>query len=104
MTAFYGQDLHWRRQYCGMFTLARGESPERDAVLDALRRGDYIGSKDGLDLPSSGEVPAGLLAQFARAHTRSQRLRGWAKRAKSWADGVGIGLPAAMKAQLRRIF
>lgn len=103
MTAFYGQDLHWRRQYHGMFTLVGCHAPDRTAVLGALGRGDYVGMKDGLELPPTGEVSADVMAKFARAHARSRSLRRWIGRAKAWADGVGIAVPAAMKAQLRRI-
>jgi len=104
MTAFYGQDLHWRRQYRGLFVEIAGDTTERDAVLDALRRGDYVGVKDDLRLPSSGDVLPEVMARFAEAHARSQRFRRWAKRAKQWADAHGIAVPAAMKAQLRRMF
>ena len=104
MTAFYGQDLHWRRQYLGLLTLVDCDILDRDALLAALRRGEYVGSKDGLELPSTGDLSADVLARFARANARSQALRRWMRRAKSWTDGLGVGVPARMKAQLRRLF
>ena len=104
MTAFYGQDLHWRTQYRGMFTCVRADRLDAGAILDALREGDYYGLKDGDHLPSTGELPTAVLARLARGNARSQRLRSWARRAKSWTDGIGLPVPRALKAQLRRIF
>ena len=43
MRAFFGQDLHWRTQFSGLFIdidTGRLDSP---SVLDALRRGDFTG-------------------------------------------------------------
>jgi len=104
MTAFYGQDLHWRNQYRGLFTMAECEAADRASVLRALGRGDYVGVKDDLRLPSSGELDPDLLEQFARAHSRSRVLRRWIRRVKAASDRIGLAVPAAMKAQLRRIF
>ena len=104
MTAFYGQDLHWRNQYRGLFTMAECEAADRASVLRALGRGDYVGVKDDLRLPSSGELDPDLLEQFARAHSRSRVLRRWIGRVKAASDRIGLAVPAAMKAQLRRIF
>src|SRR5207249_2551105 len=61
MSAFYGQDLHWRRQHRGLFTMVDAATPDRARVLDALRRGAYIGVKDGMRLPSSGDLPSHVL-------------------------------------------
>jgi hypothetical protein len=103
MLAFYGQDLHWRRQYRRLFTLV--DCPANDqAILDALARGAYVADKDGLRLPSTGDLPPVLADRFAQAHARSHRVRHWITRAKKLADVVGIAVPAPVKAQLRRIF
>jgi hypothetical protein len=102
--AFYGLDLHWRNQYRGLFTEVACEVLDRDSVLVALRRGDYVGIKAGLRLPSTGVLSAQMLERFDAAQGRSQRMRrclGWAK---SWLDRSGIVMPAPIKAQLRRIF
>jgi hypothetical protein len=104
MTAFYGQDLHWRRQYRGMFTLVDCAAAEPRAVLDALKSGRYVGVKDELELPSTGELPAAVLAGFERVNARALRLRRWMSSAKSFADRLGIAVPGSVKAQLRRIF
>ena len=104
MTAFYGQDLHWRTQYRALFTAVACETPKRESVIEALKRGDYVGIKDRLQLPSSGVLPQDLMARFAREQTRSQSLRRWLRQGKALADGIGVALPSAIKAQLRRIF
>jgi hypothetical protein len=104
MTAFYGQDLHWRRQYCGMFVEIACDQNDAAPILTALRRGAYAAVKDGMHLPSNGIIASETMARFAEAQARSQRFRRYAKRAKQWADSFGIVVPAAMKAQLRRMF
>jgi predicted metal-dependent phosphoesterase TrpH len=104
MTAFFGQDLHWRQQYRGLFVVADCDATDRAGVLAALRSGRYEGEKEGQRLPATGELPPELIERFARAHDRSRRMRGWITRAAQWADGLGLALPVKMKAQLRRIF
>jgi hypothetical protein len=104
MTAFFGQDLHWRHQYRGLFTMVECETADAASVVRALGNGAYVGVKEGLTLPSNGDVGPDLLARFARAHSRSQWLRRLIKRAGAWAGGIGIAVPTAMKAQLRRMF
>jgi hypothetical protein len=102
--AFYGQDLHWKKQYRGLLTRTDGDALERDAILAALRAGEYVGVKGEMTLPSSGELPADLLAEFQRAQARSQELRRWIRRVKGWVDRFGLSVPAPVKSQLRRIF
>lgn len=104
MRAFYGQDLHWRRQYRGLLTMVTGDRNDREAVLSDLRRGDYVGVKDGLRLPSDGVLDPALVARFGRQHDRSRSLRSLIKGAKASADRVGLTVPGSVKAQLRRIF
>ncbi len=74
MNAFYGQDLHWKKQFRGLFTQLDCDSLSRDAVLAALSAGAYSGMKDDLLLPSSGKLSTELIANFAATHTRSTRL------------------------------
>jgi hypothetical protein len=102
--AFYGQDLHWRRQYRGLFTLVDVDQVDRATVLTALGTGAFVGVKDALRLPADGALEPSLLASFERRHARSQRLRNVIKQAKRWADGFGMTVPNGVKAQLRRIF
>jgi hypothetical protein len=104
MRAFYGQDLHWRRQYRGLFVMVEADAPERDAVLAALAEGRFSGMKDDLRLPSDGVLAPALLAAFERTHQRSQRLRAWMRRAKIGIEQIGLGVPRPIKAQLRRMF
>jgi PHP domain len=104
MRAFYGQDLHWRKQFRGLFTELECDSHTREAVLGALSAGAYVGLKDDLRLPSSGELSPGLAARFAAQHAKSDRMRNFLKAGKKAIDRLGITVPASIKAQLRRIF
>jgi predicted metal-dependent phosphoesterase TrpH len=102
--AFYGQDLHWRQQYRGLFTLVDCDALERGSILASLGAGTFTGLKDGRRLPSDGVLEPALIAEFTRVHERSQRIRAWTRRVKGWIDGAGVGVPRPIKAQLRRIF
>jgi predicted metal-dependent phosphoesterase TrpH len=102
--AFYGQDLHWRRQYRNLFTVLHADRFGREDVLQALRAGDYAAEKGDVRLPSNGVLDPALLGSFERVHGRSHRMRQWTKRAKGWAEGLGLSVPVSVKAQLRRIF
>jgi hypothetical protein len=104
MRAYYGQDLHWRRQYRGLYCYVEAEQPEPSAILEALASGAYAGMKDDLVLPSDGVLAPSLLAAFERAQRRTQAMRSVVRRTKRWADGLGVPMPAGVKAQLRRIF
>jgi hypothetical protein len=104
MRAFYGQDLHWRKQFRGLFNMVRCEAPSREEILRALARGDYFATKAELALPSTGDMPEKLLKQFALAHRRSVRFREWLKGGKRVMDRLGISVPASLKTQLRRTF
>ncbi|MGA8538078.1 MAG: hypothetical protein WB566_01180, partial [Terriglobales bacterium] len=66
--------------------------------------GAYIGLKGELKLPSSGILDQQLLAQFAKAHATSHRIRQMMKQGKQMLDRAGIRVPESVKAQLRRIF
>lgn len=102
--AFYGQDLHWKKQFHQLFVHLNCESNESTQILDALRRGEYTGVKANLSLPSSGKVPADLLAEFDRQHRKSDRMRNVFKSGKKALDRMGIKVPASVKAKLRGIF
>jgi hypothetical protein len=102
--AYYGLDLHWRRQYRGLLNLALCRSNSREEILDAFARGDYQGVKDDLALPSDGRLPESLLESFEVAHVRSDRMRRAVKRMKQALRRCGVSVPAPLKAQLRRIF
>jgi len=104
MRAFYGQDLHWKTQFRGLFTQLDCVARTREAVLGALAAGAYYGLKDDLSLSSSGELPAELTARFAAQHANSDLRYKFFKAAKNLIDNLGIPVPASIKAQLRRIF
>jgi hypothetical protein len=104
MRAFYGQDLHWRKQFRGLRVVLDGDSAEPAVILGALGRGEFRAQKDDLQLPSSGEVPEVLLAEFDRLQARSHRMWRFLKRGKQTLDRLGIRVPDSLKAQVRRIF
>jgi hypothetical protein len=104
LLAFYGQDLHWERQYRKLFNWVSVKTLERDSILEAFRCGQYHASDGELELPSSGRVPEEVLARFGPIQNRSTRLRQWLKCAKETADSVGITVPNSIKSNLRRIF
>jgi hypothetical protein len=104
MQAFYGQDLHWKKQFRGLFVMVDSNELTPSAILSALSAGRYTARKDQFQLPSSGIVPDDMLAQFGRAHARSRRLWQFFKSGKATLDGIGIRVPASLKSQLRRIF
>lgn len=104
MRAFYGQDLHWRKQYRGLFTLIEGTVMRSDAILRALARGEYSACKDGLTLPADGNISQTMLREFQRKHDRSDSLKRLAKNVKKLADLVGVSVPGALKSHLRRFF
>jgi len=102
--AFYGQDLHWKKQYRGLRVILDCDSLNPAAILNALSAGSYTGLKDDLTLPSSGVLPEPLLAEFGLAQERSQSMWRFFKNSKQTLDRLGIRVPEALKAQLRRIF
>lgn len=104
MHAFYGQDLHWKKQFRGLFIEADCATNDDANVINALARGAFRGSKGELQLPSSGIVPAELLAEFGKAHDRSYSMWRFLKNAKGALDRLGIPVPQSLKAHLRRIF
>jgi hypothetical protein len=104
MHAFYGVDLHWKRQFRSFFVVLDCDSIQSGAILAALEAGKYTAQKDDLGLPSSGILPAPLLQQFDRVHARSSRMWRFMKKSKQTLDRLGIRVPELLKAQLRRIF
>jgi hypothetical protein len=103
MHAFYGQDLHWKKQFRGLCITIDSDNLSSSAILKALGAGNYRAHKEDIELPSSGIVPAELLAEFGRAHDRSRRVWRFLKNGKQTLDRLGIRVPDSLKAQLRRI-
>ena len=104
MHAFYGQDLHWKRQYRGLWIALDSSSAEPSAILKALAAGNYAGQKDELTLPSSGVLPDVTLAEFDRVYARSHRVRQFLGNSKRALESIGLRVPDSLKARLRRIF
>jgi|SRR5579864_616883 len=104
MRAYYGQDLHWKKQFHGMFVEVECPEARADMILVALAEGKYSARKDAYHLPASGALSEELLAQFGHDHGRSQRMWRLLKRGKQTLDRLGIRVPESLKAQLRRIF
>jgi predicted metal-dependent phosphoesterase TrpH len=104
LRAFYGQDLHWKRQHRGLLNRLQIDDAAREAILSAFERGDYYAVKGDLELPASGELSAELAARFGDVNRRYAGRRRLIKQAKKMIDRVGLRVPAPVKAQLRRIF
>jgi predicted metal-dependent phosphoesterase TrpH len=104
MRAFYGQDLHWRRQPRVLFNLVEAEALTRDAILGAFRRGAYTATKGEHELSSSGVLDEALLARFGEINGSYMRRQRLFKRVKKLGGRFGKSLPAPIKAQIRRIF
>lgn len=104
MRAFYGIDLHWRKQFRSLFVEVACETVDPNAILKALRRGEYVGVKADLRMRSDGVLPPEVVASFEAIHSRSLRLRRVIGVMKRVADKIGVVVPKPVKAQLRRIF
>lgn len=102
MRAFFGQDLHWRTQYHGLYTRLEIDEATRESVLSALFAGAFHGRKGTMDLPSSGSLPDDVLARFDQVNGRSQRLRSSAMAVNRLRLRLGLGIPSALRSVLRR--
>lgn len=104
MLAFYGQDLHWKNQYKGLFNKVNCDLLESTYLLKAMKIGDFKGVKDGLELASNGHLPSALLDNFGSINRRYHKKRKLLKKIKKTIDKFGVSIPAPIKTQLRRIF
>ncbi len=119
MLAFYGQDLHWKRQFRQLFVeldgrtidglpidgrSIDGRSMDAREILSTIRAGKYAGRKNAWRLPSGGILPAQLLAQFGRMQASSSGIWRLVKQVKTGLDRAGITVPESLKARLRRVF
>jgi len=102
--AFYGQDLHWKKQFCRLFVTVNSETAQAGDILATLAKGDFNGQKNDLVLPSSGNLPKELLMKFSRSQTMSRGFWGFLKKSKGALDQIGIRVPESLKTQLRRVF
>jgi len=104
MHAFFGQDLHWKKQFRELFVQVDSHSNRPQSILRALSAGAYFGQKNGWQMPSSGAVSAEMLAEFEALQAKSKRIRGFMANSKRMLDRVGFTVPESIKAHLRRIF
>lgn len=104
ISAFYGQDLHWKNQYTGLFTNLQSSISTMDSYLESLKYGNYSACKRDLFLPSSGKLPQQLLNTFSRFNHFSVKKRSILKAIKKQLDRSRINIPSSVKTNLRRIF
>ncbi len=104
MKAFYGQDLHWKKQYRGLSNLVQCDSPTKTAVLSSLRAGHYSGFSEQLELPSDGALPLSLSDSFQKVNDRYMQRQKMFKRVKKLSGAFGKNLPAPVKSRLRKLF
>lgn len=104
MRAFFGIDLHWKKQYRGLFNVLQTSKLRREEILSGLVAGEYFATKGELMLSSHGHLSESLIERFEKMHFRSDRLRGFAKRVKKVTSRAGITPPAMLKSHLRRLF
>lgn len=102
--AFYGVDLHWRKQFRGLGCRVFDASPDRAGVLGALASDRYAGVYGTLLLPPSGEVDPEWLERAGRRNRRYSGFRKLMKGAKRVLDKAGLRVPPALKAEIRRWF
>jgi len=104
MRAFYGQDLHWKRQSRGLRLEVDADGSTRADILRALGRGDYMGRSGDLKLPSHGRLPEAVRQRLRAVRQRSDFIRRLGSGAKKLADRFGVPVPTPLKARLRGIF
>jgi len=104
MKAFYGQDLHWRKQYRGLFNLIDAKSADRDGILDAFRSGNYQGRHESTDLPASGDLTEDLMRDYDVKNSRYMRKAQMFKKVKKMSGSLGKKLPKPIKSTIRKLF
>jgi hypothetical protein len=102
--AFYGQDLHFRKQYTGVHVELRNATLDSKSIISALREGRYVGRSADLHLTADGSLEPSVAKRFERLHRRSRQMRGLAGDTKGVLDSLGLSIPARLKTQLRRLF
>jgi hypothetical protein len=102
--AFYGQDLHFRKQYTGLHVELRSAGLDSKSIISALREGRFVGRSADLHLTADGSLDQSHAQRFQRMHRRSRQMRGLAGGTKGVLDSLGLSIPARLKTQLRRLF
>lgn len=104
MKAFYGQDLHWRKQHRGLFNLIDSEISTRGSILEAFRIGKYQGCSEGTELPANGRLSDSLSSEYDVINRQYMRKRKVFEDLKRVSGGVGKRLPAPIKNRIRKLF
>ncbi len=104
MLAFYGQDLHWKKQFHRLFVELDCDSSSPKEILAAINDGRYVGRKNSWEMPSNGILSPDLLARFGRMQARSSSMWRMVKNIKTLLDRFGISVPQSLKGSLRRVF
>lgn len=104
LLAYYGLDLHWRKQFHKLYTFLHVDCLTTEGVLSALCAGAFHGSKDEHELPSSGRLSEAQLREFDRRHGQWERVRAVINTLNRWRKGLRAEIPAPLKAELRRLF
>lgn len=104
MLAFYGQDLHWKKQFRGLFVELDCNSSVPQTILATINAGKYVGCKNSWQMASNGILPPEILARFGRMQARSSSMWRLVKNVKILLDRFGISVPESLKGSLRRVF
>lgn len=104
LLAFYGQDLHWKRQYSKMFSWVWTDTLDRTAILQSLLSAQYHAASDRYQLPSDGALDQSQLAQFEVLQERSRWVRKCVETANKVVRRTGVKVPQSIKARVRGIF
>ncbi len=102
--AFYGQDLHWKRQFRSLFSVLSSATISGEEILNMLKEGKFWATKGEMRLPSNGQLDRSLLARFELEQRNSARLRMVVTFCKKVSDRLGLSVPDLVKSHLRRIF
>jgi hypothetical protein len=101
---FFGQDLHWKKQFAELFTHLEAEGTDRASVLAALRNGQFTGEAGAITLRSDAGLNAQQRERFAVVNARSQRMRTAIKSVRRVLGASFKLLPKSVKAEIRRYF
>ena len=104
MLAFYGQDMHWKKQFRGLFNQVFCTTLNSSYLLETMKIGSFVGIKDAVVLPSNGILSCELLDNFGSLNIRYHKKRQLLKKFKKAIDRLGVSIPTPIKSHLRRIF
>jgi hypothetical protein len=102
MLAFYGQDLHWRRQNHELYVVAECATPAD--LTTAFAKGNFKGVKQQLELTSYGKVAADFLEWAAARQAKYSWARKKVANLKKLLTRIGVTIPTPLKDRLRKVF